>query len=157
MSVSYISLMWFDISRRLIPRPYIPKVFFSRLSAKIVSRFLMSCGSKLDRHHGESLYRLYPQRSESVCWTCRYADCRWSAGLRPYGSPSLPPARLPKTSSLREQKLRSCHKVIHRCVTAPAPCPSWTQNQNCSLILIITMSKIILLFIILDTVYFTVS
>src|SRR5690606_21001411 len=39
MSVSYISLMWFEISRKLIPRPYMPKIFFSRLSAKIVSRF----------------------------------------------------------------------------------------------------------------------
>src|SRR5690606_18945229 len=130
MSVSYISLMWFEISRKLIPRPYMPKIFFSRLSAKIVSRFLTSWGSKLDRRSRGCRSRSCHRRCESACWTCRYADCQWNAGLRPYGSPSQLLTLLLKTSSLKEQKLRSYHKVIHRCVTAPGLYPSWTQNQN---------------------------
>src|SRR5690606_22894001 len=158
MSVSYISLMWFEISRKLIPRPYMPKIFFSRLSAKIVSRFLTSWGSKLDRRSrwvsisivpsevrifllDLPLLRLPMERWASSIWLSISASNAASKNFFIKGAkaPFLPYSDSP---------LRNCSRALSFMDSKP---------KSLSLILIITMSKIILLFIILDTVYFTVS
>lgn len=56
MSVSYMSLMWAEISRKLIPFPYMLIILCSRLSARIVSRFLTIYGSNVDdRSRGVSI------------------------------------------------------------------------------------------------------
>lgn len=47
MSMSYISLICAEISRKLMPIPYMPIMRSCKLSAKIVSRFLTIDGLKL--------------------------------------------------------------------------------------------------------------
>ena len=48
MSMSYICFRCEEMSRRLMPKPYMLRIRGSRFSASTVSRFFTICGSKLE-------------------------------------------------------------------------------------------------------------
>ncbi|MNH22221.1 hypothetical protein D3C73_1163870 [compost metagenome] len=128
MSVSYISLMCLEMSRKLIPRPYIPSILDSRLSARMVSRFRISSGSKV------------PVRSRGVSMVSVPSDvlsCFWP----------LPFFRLPelRSSSSKWPSNSACKAASKKCFSNGANAPSLPYRdlpeRNCSKAFFLINSK----------------
>lgn len=104
--------MCLEISLRLIPRPYMPIIFCSRLSARIVSRLRINSGSKVElRSLGVSIV-MAPEDSGLLCWFYRFYDCQKDVLQYLDGFQVLLLMQSLKSFLVKERKPRLYHTVI---------------------------------------------